>query len=121
MKRLLTIVLAASPGLLGVTCCLAQQPPESEPSQITRQEWRERVEASRRTAAPMRHVRRNDIAPPPPTLEEIAEEATRRVLEDDSLMPGDIVSTNRGLFRFRGDPDGERRPEDFVPIGRARA
>ena len=48
--------------------------------------------------------------------EEIAEAASRRVLEDDTLLPGDIVSTSRGLFRFQGSPDRERTPEDFVQI-----
>jgi hypothetical protein len=52
----------------------------------------------------------------PPTVDEIAEEATRRILEDSSLQPGDIISTNRGLFRFQGDPDKERKPDDFVRI-----
>jgi hypothetical protein len=39
-----------------------------------------------------------------------------RILEDSGLQPGDIVSTNRGLFRFQGNPDRERKPDDFVRI-----
>lgn len=28
---------------------------------------------------------------------------------------GDIVSTDRALFRFQDDPDRERKPDDCVP------
>jgi len=40
------------------------------------------------------------------------------VLTDDSLQRGDIVSTDRGLFIFKGQPDRERRSDDFVPLSR---
>jgi hypothetical protein len=52
---------------------------------------------------------------PLPTPDEIAESASRQVL-DDTLLPVDIVSTQRGLFRFRGSPDRERKPEDFEQL-----
>jgi hypothetical protein len=55
---------------------------------------------------------RKGFIPPPPTQDEITEAASQRVLEDH-LQPGDIVSTRSGLFRFRGSPNGERKPEDF--------
>ncbi|QIP05554.1 hypothetical protein [Bradyrhizobium symbiodeficiens] len=45
-----------------------------------------------------------------------AEEASKRILEDESLIPGDVVSTHRGLLRFQGSPEREHRPEDFVPV-----
>jgi hypothetical protein len=52
----------------------------------------------------------------PPAPDEFAAEASKQVLEDESLRRGDIVSTNRGLFRFIGSPDKERTPDDFVLI-----
>jgi hypothetical protein len=55
---------------------------------------------------------RKGFIPPPPTQDEIAEAASQRVLEDH-LLPGDIVSTRSGLFRFRGSPNEERKPGDF--------
>ena len=47
-----------------------------------------------------RRERKTSIALPPAT-EGMAEEASERLLEDDSLRPGDVVSTNRGLFDFK--------------------
>jgi hypothetical protein len=51
-----------------------------------------------------------------PTPEDPDVVATERVLNDESLQTGDIVSTNRGLFVFRGRIDQPRRQEDFVPL-----
>ena len=82
---------------------------------MSRDQWRAQVQNSRERAQITRRERRNFI-PQPPTTEELAEEASKRVLEDDSLRPGDVVSTNRGLFRFQGPLDRERRPDDFVRI-----
>jgi hypothetical protein len=39
-----------------------------------------------------------------------------RALNDDSLRQGDIVSTNKGLFVFRGRSDHEHRESDFIPL-----
>jgi hypothetical protein len=62
----------------------------------------------------MRRERKSMVAPQP-TPEEIAEAASRHVLED-TLLPGDIVSTRVGLFRFRGSPDRERKADDFERV-----
>jgi hypothetical protein len=43
-------------------------------------------------------------------------EASRRAVEDDSLRPGDIVSTNRGLFVFKGRSSAEPSLDEFVPL-----
>ncbi len=89
---------------------------ERDSSQMSREEWQAQVKASRELIELMR-PRRRSSTPRRPTPEEIAEAASRQVLEDYTLVPGDIVSTNRGLFRFRGEPDDrERAPEDFVRI-----
>ena len=74
-----------------------------------------RVKSSRERAEVWRRER-GTFVPQPPTADEIAEESSRRALEDSSLQPGDIVSTNRGLFQFQGDANGEHKSEDFVRI-----
>jgi hypothetical protein len=42
--------------------------------------------------------------------------ALERVLNDESLQSGDIVSTNKGLFVFRGNPDHERRDTVLIAV-----
>ena len=42
--------------------------------------------------------------------------ASERVINDSSLQWGDIVSTSKGLFVFRGRPDQERRESDFIAL-----
>ena len=98
-----TLTLATAFGLLALLSlsCSAQERPEEDPSQISREQWRARIQNSRERAEIVRRERRYFI-PPPPTPEELAEQASRRVLEDDSLRPGDVVSTNRGHSRLPG-------------------
>lgn len=91
--------------------CRAQEGATADPSQMSREEWQAHVKSSRERLERMRRERKNMVAPPP-SQDEIAEAASRQVL-NDTLVPGDIVSTTRGLFRFRGSPDRERKPEDF--------
>ena len=88
---------------------------ENDPSQISREEWQARVKASQQRADMMRREHRA-LAPQPRRPEDMDEEASRRILEDGSLAPGDIVSTRQGLFEFRGASDRERKPDDFVRI-----
>jgi hypothetical protein len=94
--------------------CSAQERATADTTQMSREEWQAHVKASRERLGMMRRDRKILVAPPP-TQDEIAEAASKRVLEDD-LLPGDIVSTKAGLFRFRGSPDRERKPEDFERI-----
>jgi hypothetical protein len=56
------------------------------------------------------------FVPQEPSQDEIAEAASKRVLQDDSLKPGDIISTTHGLFRFRGAADRQPTPDDFVRL-----
>ena len=102
-----TVSLTAS---LSIGCC-AQERATADTTEMSREEWQAHVKASRERLGLMRRERKSLVAPPP-TQDEIAEAASKRVLEDD-LRPGDIVSTKAGLFRFRGSPDRERKPEDF--------
>ena len=91
--------------------CCAQERATADTTQMSREEWQAHVKASRERLDLMRRDRKSIVAPPP-SQDEIAEAASRQVL-NDTLVPGDIVSTTRGLFRFRGSPDRERKPEDF--------
>lgn len=102
----------------------AESAPESQTveqevqPEISREEWRERVQAAKQRARETAIERRRHperFAPPPP--EDPALVASERVLGDDSLQPGDIVSTNKGLFVFRGSKaDQPRSNEDFLPL-----
>ncbi|MFT4115663.1 hypothetical protein [Bradyrhizobium sp.] len=103
---------------LGSVTCLAQEvldeaPP---PPEMSREQWQDTLKASRERATQMRRERKGLPIYQQSTAKDLAEEASKRILEDDSLLPGDIVSTSRGLFRFQGSPDRERRPDDFVPV-----
>ena len=115
MRQSLTLVAAF--GLLAIfpMNCPAQERPDEDPLQMSREQWRAHVKNSRDRAELGRRERRT-LVQLPLTPEELAEEASKRILEDASLRPGDVVSTNRGLFRFQGNPDRERRPDDFVRI-----
>ena len=95
--------------------CGAQERADQDPAEMSRQQWQAQIKAARERSETIRRERRF-FAPLPPTVEELAEQASRRVLEDDSLRPGDVVSTNRGLYRFQGSPDRERKPDDFVRV-----
>ena len=104
---LVVVSLTASPS----TGCFAQERTTPDTTVMSREEWQAHVKAARERLGQMRRERKSFVAPPP-SQDEIAEAASKRVLEDD-LRPGDIVSTKAGLFRFRGSPDRERKPEDF--------
>jgi hypothetical protein len=89
-------------------------PPVAE---ISRDGWRARIEEAKRRAKEIAIERRENPARfDPPPIEDLDQVATDRVLNDDSLQFGDIVSTKNGLFVFRGRSDRPRRPEDFVAL-----
>lgn len=112
---------------LGLACshpCLAQTEPEPSlndylpPSQpeLTRDEWRQRIEDARRRAKEVARERREhpELYMPVPEDPEIV--ATERALNDESLQRGDIIATKKGMFVYQGRSDQPRREQDFVPI-----
>lgn len=114
VAQALIIIATASLVAAAPTGCYAQdRATEQEKSRTEREDWQARVKASRERIELMRRERRSFL---PPTTDEIAEAASTSVLEDDTLLPGDIVSTTRGLFRFRGSPNRDRRLEDFERV-----
>ena len=109
-QNLLFIATVSLTAGLSIGCC-AQEPATADTTRMSREEWQAHVSASRERLDLMRREGKSFVAPPP-SQDEIAEAASRQVF-NDSLVPGDIVSTTRGLFRFKGSPDRERKPEDF--------
>jgi hypothetical protein len=93
-------------------------PEDAGPIDMPRVQWRERILEDKRRARQLAIGQRGRMPyqPPPPSREEEDREASGRVLNDDSLQPGDIVSTNKGPFVFKGRPDRERGNGDFVTL-----
>ena len=109
-----SFIFAVAAGFACLTSQGIAQDGAADPVAMSPEDWQAQVKASRPRAEAMRREHRSFAVQP--TMEEIAERNSRTILEDDSLLPGDVISTNRGLFQFRGSPDGNRRPEDFVRI-----
>lgn len=87
-------------------------PPPSPDSLISRKDWKRRIEDARiRAEQARREWQQHPPAPEPP--EKIA---TQRVLTDDTLRPGDMVSTDKGLFLYRGKSGTDGQATDFVAI-----
>jgi TPP-dependent 2-oxoacid decarboxylase len=115
---------AASALLCALTTlpCIAQETPESgsvtdeAQPEVSRQEWMERIQEAKQRAkdAALEHRMHPERYVPSP--EDKARIASERVLNDNSLQPGDIVSTDKGLFVFRGSADQPPKSEDFVPL-----
>ena len=98
---------------------LISDPAPNADSTISREEWRRRIDQARERAAQLR--REWWLHPPAPAIRESAEKvaekiATERVLNDDTLQPGDIVSTDKGLFLFRRRLGMDGQQGDFVPL-----
>ena len=84
-----------------------------------REEWLARVAEAKRRARELALQQR--MRSPASAADLSAEEerlASERVINDNTLQRGDIVSTSKGLFVFRGQPDQERRESDFVALPR---
>ncbi|WP_439364462.1 hypothetical protein ACNJYD_32755 [Bradyrhizobium sp. DASA03005] len=119
--------MAAAVGLALYACplsCRAQTEPEpsindylpsSEP-EVSRGEWRQRIEDARRRAKEVARERREHPELYKPIPEDPDLVATERLLRDDSLQRGDIVATKKGMFVYQGRSDQPRRDQDFVPV-----
>lgn len=114
MSRALLAILMFSIGLAAPNASRAQDA-ALDPA-IARQQWNEHVLRQRDNVEQMRRERRLFVVDPP-TQEQLADDRVRRALDDPALMPGDVVVTRRGRYRYRGTPDNrERQPDDFVLI-----
>jgi hypothetical protein len=91
-------------------------PQDDTPIDMSRGQWRERIaEAKRRSRQFALEHRRRPVFDPP-SIADKERMASERILNDDSLEPGDIVSTDKGLSVFKGQSDQERRESDFVAL-----
>jgi hypothetical protein len=89
-----------------------------DPGSMTREQWREHVRATKRRVQEEATQRRLEQTR---ALVEISseDEARRRsevVLSDDSLVPGDIVMTDKGMFVFKGRNSDEINDRNFEPV-----
>lgn len=89
--------------------------PPSE-QEVTRDEWRKRIDDARRRAKEVSRERREHPELYKPISEDPDLVATERLLRDDSLQRGDIVTTKKGMFVYQGRSDQPRRDQDFVPV-----
>jgi hypothetical protein len=109
--------------ILPVFCSLAQDAAvgpgnndDEAQTGISREDWRQRVEEAKQRSKEVAIERRNHPERFIPIPEDPERIATERILNDESLRPGDIVSTKRGLFVFRGRSDQPRKDDDFIPV-----
>lgn len=120
----LTLAGALGLGLINPSACLAQTDPEPSISdylppkepEVSRDEWRQRIEEARRRAKDVSRERREHPELYKPIPEDPDLVATERLLRDDSLQRGDIVTTKKGMFVYQGRSDQPRRDQDFVPV-----
>jgi hypothetical protein len=89
---------------------------EDGSTEVSREQWRERVEEAKRRSKQFSVERGASPQISGSTVEEEERAASERILNDDSLRSGDIISTNKGLFVYTGRPNQERYPSDFVPL-----
>jgi hypothetical protein len=89
------------------------QDAESPDSNLTREQWQQRVEDARRRAEEFVANARTQAPPPLPPPEAVDKEAANRAMNDPSLKQGDIVATGKGFVVFVGR-DEVHKPDDFV-------
>jgi hypothetical protein len=119
IEMLLLVVFIVACGPSG----WAQTPVENDgveeiyPPEMSREEWREQIrqakQRARKAAIEGAKYPEPNVRPSPEDPDRVA---TDRVLNDDSLQHGDIISTKNGLFVFKGRNDRERREGDFVAL-----
>lgn len=102
--------------VLFVLLCLAgrtvaQSDNSDDPAYITREEWKARVDAAK---ARVQQMRREGE----PFIPRVEDNPLMRILQDSTLVYGDIVVTERGLFEFIGATAGPHHHEEFRPIDR---
>ena len=124
VKLLLAAAVGLAVSVAGPPSCFAKSEPEpslsdylppSEP-EVSRDEWRQRIEEARRRAKEVSRERREHPELYKPIPEDPDLVATERLLRDDSLQRGDIVTTKKGMFVYQGRSDQPRRDQDFVPV-----
>ena len=94
--------------------CLGQESTDSADANLSREEWRQRVNEARRRSDDFIANARNQRGAPFSEGDR-KKEAIERATRDPTLRQGDIVATDRGFEMFVGNPES-RQPGDFVPV-----
>jgi hypothetical protein len=81
---------------------------------MTREQWRVRIEIAKARVQEMRREGKSFISPPD-------EDLLRRILHDGTLVYGDIVAIEQGIFEFVGRSEGPHSLDDFRQVTRDRA
>jgi hypothetical protein len=84
------------------------------PASITREQWKARIESAKARVQEMRRQGTSFVPAP-------AGNPLQRILEDSTLVFGDIVATERGMFQFIGGTAAPHDPEDFRQVVPERA
>jgi len=80
---------------------------------MTREQWKARIETATARIQEMRRGGKSIIPPP-------NEDLLRRILEDGTLVYGEIVVTQQGIFQFIGKSESAHNPDDFQQVARDR-
>jgi hypothetical protein len=119
-------VIAAVLGLLTATFLALptrahaeDDPLSAEPDVgLTREQWREHIRETKRRVheeAAQRRLER-PRGRVEPSQEDEARRVSESVLNDDSLVLGDVVMTDKGMFVFRGRSNEADSARDFQPV-----
>jgi lysozyme family protein len=108
-------VLVAGSLLASSGHCFAQELEHFPDSELTGEQWQQRVQDARRRSEGFVAKARMQTADLPPSDNADAEAADQRAMNDPSLQRGDIIATSQGFFVFVGRDSDERQPGDFVP------
>lgn len=84
----------------------------------TREQWRQHVRDVKRRVQEEAAQRRLEQprAGAQPSREDEARRLSEIVRSDDSLVPGDVVMTDRGMFVFKGRSNEAISARDFEPV-----
>lgn len=107
--RFAGIVFLAHLCLAGRT--VAQSDDPDDPASVTREDWKARVDAAK---ARVQQMRREGE----PFIPRAEDDPLRRILQDSTLVHGDIVVTERGVFEFIGATTGPHNREEFRQLDR---
>lgn len=103
------IVVLALSGLADRTVAQSDNP--DDPASISREDWKARVDAAK---ARVQQMRREGE----PFIPRSEDNRLGRILQDSTLVYGDIVVTERGVFEFIGATTGPHRREEFRQLDR---
>lgn len=82
-----------------------------DPGLMSREQWKARVEAAKARIQEMRREGKSFISNP-------EKNPSKDILEDNTLVHGDLVTTKQGTFQFIGKSEPPHSPHDFQPAAR---